>query len=111
MSTISERCWNQDQSWNYEHIWSHETQPIPGGDPVDHAMKTEIRRNAYDFQSYLKVSRWDGTKWQTVTCWPMTMDRLVFGISYVSKGITAAHFSDDAAAIEHEAATIIQVGS
>ena len=57
MATISERIWSADQSWNYERVHSTED---------GQRLRTTIRRNAYDNQSYGKVERWDGAKWQIV---------------------------------------------
>lgn len=53
---ISERVWHGEQSWCFERI-----EEVGG-----HRLRTKIRHNAYDFQSYARIDRWDGAEWKTL---------------------------------------------
>lgn len=93
---ISERVYNQDQSWYYERTVS----------VGSHKLKIDIRRNAYDNQSYGRVHRWDGTKWQLVVEAPIT-ELNCSVISYVDKGIIAGNFGRDGDKLLQEAIEIV----
>ena len=82
---ISEKCYHQDQSWYYTAVL----------DQNGHKFRIEIRRNAYDDQSYAKISRWEGSQWQRVHDKPI-MDCHCHRISYVQEGVTIEDFSVDA---------------
>ena len=95
--TISERVFNADQSWYFERIIL-----LPNTDKV----KINIRRNAYDFQSWARVSRWNGEEWKNVVDAPIT-EFNCHKISYVDKGITTKHFDEDAGKLLMEAMKIV----
>lgn len=99
MATISERCWNANQSWRYEHT-------VRVGQTV---LRISICRNAYDFQSWGKVERWDGAKWQQVVYKAIEFLRCS-ALSYAKPGATEADFSDDALDLEGEACAILGIG-
>ena len=61
--TISKRFYNENQSWILNYT-------VGIGD--EHRLLVEIRRNAYDQQSYGRVSRWDGTRWHRVVNVPIS---------------------------------------
>jgi hypothetical protein len=62
MEVISERFYNASHSWIYEKTLSSNR----------HKLKVVIRRNAYDDQSYARVSRWGGSKWEVVVNMPIS---------------------------------------
>jgi hypothetical protein len=74
MKIISERTWDAEQSWWLERIWEN---------PDGRRMKVVARHNAYAFQSYVRVSIWSGSKWETVYS---LMGEEFNRISYVEKG-------------------------
>lgn len=59
---IEPKLYNMDQSWNYETLWE-----LSKG-KVRQKVKVEIRRNAYDFQSYGRAYLFSPTdlKWSCV---------------------------------------------
>jgi len=98
---ISERVWNQDQSWEYEHVFN-----LNDG---DHIMRTTIRRNAYDAQSFGKVERWDGAEWKLVLTRSIDeMEDEVIGLSFVERGISSHIFDESAYAMELAAWEIVK---
>ncbi len=68
-TVISERFYNQDQSWFFERTTKFESTC---GIPQTVKLKTEIRRNAYDCQSYARVFVWNGSEWKLVLNAPIT---------------------------------------
>jgi hypothetical protein len=82
---IAEQTYNHSQSWNYDLI------VVSSGVRY----RVEIRRNAYDFQSWAKVSRWDGTKWHPVYNEPIESCRCK-SISYVERDVQHDVFRPDA---------------
>jgi len=94
--TISERCWCANQSWNYEHLFTVE----------GNSLRVSIRRNAYDAQSYARVARFDGSKWQPVASRSIG-ECSCRGISYVSTDVECQSFLADATTLEEEAIAIL----
>lgn len=97
MITISERCYCQDQSWWYERIVKI---------PTNRKLKVEIRRNAYDVQSYAKVEIWSGTKWEEVVKVPITLCECQ-RISYASDTVLAEDFHADANRLLNETLQVV----
>jgi len=96
MTTISERVWNAGQAWNFQR-----TVATRHGN-----LRTTIRRNAYDDQSWSKVERWDGDKWQEVVTIPIEFLSCKT-LSYVVRGITKKEFAADAKLLLDEAVKVI----
>lgn len=85
MVKITESCYKEHQSWWYRKVVIIDS----------HKLRVNIRRNAYDEQSYANVERWDGTKWQVIHDLPIT-DCACKTVSYVMENITASSFAIDA---------------
>jgi len=101
ITTISTRVFNQDQSWVFQR-----TVEIKARKNAKHTLRINIRRNAYDNQSYAKVERWNGTEWKNVVNAPITECECK-GISYVDLNISARHFERDAERLVKEAEAIV----
>ena len=85
-SPISTRVWKGSQSWEFEDILRLED---------GQKLAIRIKRDSYDHQSYARVDRWDGAKWQLVVS--NTIGECVCQkISYVADKVTAADFKVDA---------------
>ena len=79
-----ERVWQGGHAWNYEgHVRNNE-----------HSLRVSIRRNAHDEQSWARVHRWDGTKWQLVLSRPICECHCKT-ISYIQQGVKIAAFKKD----------------
>ena len=87
--TISERCWNSEQSWHYEKTVSWLMNS------AWHKLRVCIRRNAYDHQSFARVERWNGEQWHQVTRCPIG-ECSCREVSYVQDNIGVAAFHADA---------------
>lgn len=72
---LDRKCTNGQQSLELVSIWNY----------GDHKLRIRRRRNAYDFQSWALVERWDGTKWQEVAQIPFAAMACAHEDSYVSK--------------------------
>lgn len=96
MVIISERVWNEHQSWNFQR-----TVATRHGQ-----LRTTIRRNAYDEQSWSKVERWDGSRWQEVVSIPIEFLSCK-SLSYVVNGITKKEFAADAKFLQEEALKVV----
>jgi len=81
MKMLNERVWNSDQSWNLERVLSF----------GEHRLRLRIRHNAYDFQSYGRIERWNGDQWFVVHVIPGVS--LKGKMSYTQRDITVKHFS------------------
>lgn len=101
ITTISTRVYNQDQSWYFQR-----TAEIKARGNKKHTLRVNIRRNAYDNQSYAKVERWNGTEWKNVVNAPITECECK-GIAYVDNGISARHFEKDSDRLVQEAESIV----
>ena len=91
---MTNKTWNGSQSWRNERLYD-----IDGT-----SYKTQIRRNAYDFQSNATISRFDGGKWQPVASiafplWPADVKAL----SYAWPGVESAAFDKLTRALLDEA--------
>jgi hypothetical protein len=85
MRTIAEQCFEQNQSWMYTKVV----------DTNCGRLRVEIRRNAYDAQSYAKIDKWNGEIWNFVHSIPIT-SCLCQSISYVMENVTKEDFQADA---------------
>lgn len=95
MEQISVRCWNQNRSWCYEATYKID----------NHRFRVEIRRNAYDEQSFARVSRWDGAQWHKVCSKPISECHCKT-VSYVRADVTAKDFERDELDLRLEAIAI-----
>lgn len=70
-------------------------------------LRVVIYSDAYDFQSYARVERWDGEKWQNV--WSIHHGRMATrpGLHYRQQPATAADFRADRVALLEAAALVI----
>ena len=93
---ISEKLYNANQSWCYDSIVKID----------EHKLRVSIRRNAYDSQSYCKISRWDGTKWHFITSKPIEQCKCS-DASYVVKKVNIKLFQMDAEELIKEATQVI----
>lgn len=86
-TVISTRCYLADQSWYFERVTK-----FNGGI----TLKINIRRNAYNDQSYAHVSIWDtvNTQWNIVVEAPIS-ECVCQDIDYCSKGVTPSYFEAD----------------
>lgn len=101
ISQISEQVYNENQSWYFERVVEVKAK---GG--KKHVLQIDIRRNAYDNQSYAKVKRWNGEEWKQVIHQPISRCECK-GISYVQGGIRVSHFENDAKRLMEEAVQIV----
>lgn len=86
---IDTQVYNNDQSWYYKRIIElSRVRKV-------HKLSFDIRRNAYDFQSYAHVNRWDGTKWHRVYDMPISACVCGERVSYVTRGVKANDFEVD----------------
>ena len=89
MKPIQEEFYCQDQSWNYLEVFQ---------DDSGQRFRIEIRRNAYDNQSYARIKRWDGSQWQFVTSVPLATCTCK-DVSYVDPSPNINNFKADAAVL------------
>ena len=60
--TVMEKCWKEHQSAHYEAV-------VKWDNPVA-TLRVQIKRDTYDYQSYARIHKWDGDKWQFITAIP-----------------------------------------
>jgi hypothetical protein len=60
---MDRKCSKGQQSLNMTAIWTMGS----------HRLRVQRKRDAYDFQSYAMIERWDGTKWHNVASIPFGM--------------------------------------
>lgn len=87
-TTITEHCYLSQQSWIYKHIARVDAPAVAA------RVLVVIERNAYDFQSHARLSRWDGDAWQVVLSEPIEAQDCKH-VSYVDRAVTAAAFRSD----------------
>lgn len=99
MNTISQRVWQSEQSWYYDHkfITAAGTR-----------LQVDIRRNAYDHQSWAHgyVFDPDGKKWNMIVSMPIESCHC-YKISYVSKSVSLCDFILDDGKITEEMLAIL----
>jgi hypothetical protein len=95
---VSERCWKGRQSWQYELVVKNERLPVK--------LRVEIYRDAYDFQSYANVDRWDGEKWQRVNSLSINECKCK-SVQYFAPEAKAEDFHDDVQQLLHTAWEIV----
>ena len=110
MKRRTERVYQGSQDWSYEAIWSGEGE---GPYPVPHRLRVQIRRNAYDTQSWARCHRWDGTRWELVAsrtigeCASKVVSYVQSRAEVDRKGLPA--FREDADVLLAEAAMVLGV--
>ena len=97
---ISERVYNADQSWYFERT----VTATKNAKKVK--LQVNIRRNAYNDQSYARVKRWSGTEWKNVVDAPITECECK-SITYVDRLPATGLFKDDADRLLQEAIQIV----
>lgn len=80
-----EWVWNSQQSWYYESLHF-----LPGNIKI----KIEIRRNAFDYQSYARASSFDGDKWNVIANIPHPFMQCM-GVKYNQTDVKAKDFYKD----------------
>lgn len=80
---LSEKLYSHDHSWNYETLWTLTRVP------ASWKVKIEIRRNAYDGQSYGKAMVWSPERlcWNNVA-WTAGPSLKCLTLSYVQRVVT-----------------------
>jgi hypothetical protein len=101
---VSERCWKGCQSWHYELIVKCETDIAVT--PRSLKLRVDIKRDAYDFQSYARVHRWDGTRWQLVNELSINECKCK-NVQYFAPEAKAEDFHDDVQQLLHTAWEIV----
>lgn len=96
ISTISERFYNQSHSWNYERTVKIGSRKV----------RVQIRRNAYDQQSYARTHVWAGDAWNLVCSRPISECKCST-VSYVNDGATDRLFKKDADSIIEETVEVL----
>lgn len=100
MTRISQRFFNADQSWHFERIVKHGKLK----------MRVDIRRNAYDFQSWVRGYILDPVHMK----WNLLVDRPIEGAkceqaNYVRTVESVAPFEADAASVLKELTDLVSV--
>jgi len=95
----TEKLWHQKQSWHYEALYRY----------GDFRLKVDIERNAYDFQSHLRVKVFDpvSLQWNVLVSDAMTKDRHCHKLSYVNKQPDIRCFQQDADQLLAEARLVL----
>lgn len=80
---LSKRTWNASQSWYHERLFML----------LNRKVRCQIRRNAYDEQSYARAELFDGDKWNEIAhlniqFWPQSLQTL----SYVRTDVRDENF-------------------
>ena len=93
---ISERCYNQDQSWYYERTSKFESPAQSEWEWLWHRvkLKVNIRRNAYDHQSYARVHLWNGQQWNLLVDAPIS-ECLCKDVDWIDKNAKPSFFTAD----------------
>lgn len=79
---------------------------IDGGE----RLRIRIRSDSYKFQSFGRVERWDGAKWQEVWSIPPLTLAVPEGLAYFNRPITAADFAADRRTLLDHAAVVLGEG-
>jgi hypothetical protein len=100
MTRISQQFYNSEQSWHFERIVKHGKL----------RMRVDIRRNAYDFQSWVRGYIFDPVHMK----WNLLVDRPIEGAkceqaSYVRKVESIAPFQADAESVLKELNELVSV--
>lgn len=75
--------YNEQQSWNYREVRNYTT-----GVGKSVALRVDIRRNAYDFQSWVNLDIFTPVGWKNIVGHPITDHPKVSKISYVIKDLS-----------------------
>lgn len=108
---LNVKFYNHDQSWHHETLWKctiHSEDRTATWPPRVYKVKVEIRRNAYDDQSYQRAYAFDHTaaKWNLIVNSPIK-GAACYDVSYVCKDAKVALFHKDAEAVLKEVALIL----
>ena len=97
----SERLWTANQSWHYEVLILY----------GKFRMKVDIKRNAYDFQSHLRIKIFNAEQlqWNMLLSRAMTDEWRSSGISYVNKSPDIELCRTDARKLLEEALLVLDV--
>lgn len=95
---ISEQSFNQCQSWNYH--WT--------GKLGKKSVKVEIRRNAYDMQSYINGFVMKDDSWSKLIYRPITLSP-VKEVSYVDKNPDIKLFQNERDSVLEEISQLIEI--
>jgi hypothetical protein len=90
VKAVKQNLWQSGQSWQFESIVS-----ISNDDETQReTFRVDIRRNAYDDQSYWRVEVWRQNGWTFVTSLPCMMAASA-AVSYVQKDVDSGPFLQD----------------
>jgi hypothetical protein len=105
---IDERLWHAEQSWNYRAI-----HRVPRAGERHLMVRVDIRRNAYDGQSYLRAEVFGDTdlKWNVVDSLPMDKGRACYKVVYVHDTADIKLFRKDEAELLQMAVAILPVAA
>ena len=99
---LNSKTWHDSnaQSWYHERLYNLEGARL----------KVSIRVNAYDFQSYARIQKFDGTKWQPLadimhSLWPADAK----AVCYITQDVPACTFTKLVHALLDEAQMILGV--
>ena len=87
----SHQHWNADQSWHYESTWQAATGSSREGDASRRCVRTYIRRNAYNDQSFCRADLFDGDKWNRIVDWPIGIETGFADVSYAQSKFLPAY--------------------
>jgi hypothetical protein len=93
------RVWHANQSWNYEAI-------IDAG--YSFPLRVEVRRNAYDEQSFARVSAWGGPEqgWAHIAA-RAGVELACRVVSYTERDVAPERFAADEAALLSDAQFVL----
>lgn len=97
---LSQHMYNSEQSWHYKSIWNF----------MGKKLSVQIKRNAYDFQSYQCVSIFNSNTngWNRLLSLPVNEASNCFPISYVHRDADIKLFEKDEAELLKQAALILK---
>lgn len=95
----TEKLWHENQSWHYEALYRFR----------DYRLKVDIRRNAYDFQSHLRVKIFDpeSLKWNVLVSDAMTPDQETHKVFFDGKSADIRPFRRDTEKMLEEARLVL----
>jgi hypothetical protein len=96
VGAIRKRLWQDKQSWNYEAIYELNGNKV----------RVNIKRDAFDFQSYARAHVLDCKQWRPITRIPYP--HMHTKASYVSDTVTEENFTQDEKELIEEVSTLLQ---
>jgi hypothetical protein len=85
-NTIDISIYNSNQSWHYTEIRQYDILGV--GTP---RLRANIRRNAYDFQSYARIEKWSETQGWLVISEHYITEFAVAECSYTQRDLTTEY--------------------